>query len=188
MRAPIRFTTKDLDLFPEPLDDTRYEIINGELHVSRQPKAGHQFASGKVFYALESWSTTTRNGLAMAAPGVVFAVDDAVAPDVIWIADERLQDGIDEAGHFRVAPDLMVEILSPGSANELRDRELKLDLYSRYGVREYWIVDWRRHEVSVYRRSETALHISLTLRDSDVLTSPLLPGFSCPISQFWFTR
>ena len=80
---------------------------------------------------------------------------------------------------------LVVEVLSPGAENERLDRELKLSLYSRQGVREYWIVDWRARTVQVYRRQQTQLELAATLLGEDVLTSPLLPGFACPISRFW---
>jgi len=185
MSTPIRFTIADLELLPDRLDDTRYEIIDGELYVSKQPKVGHQDTCSEIVYALRTWMHAGGGGRAVLAPGVIFAADDAVAPDVIWISDERLRDGVDEGGHLRVAPELMVEVLSPGSGNARRDRDLKLRIYSRYGVQEYWIVDWQRREMAVYRREDSALRVAATLRDGDVLTSPLLPGFSCEVSSFW---
>ena len=92
---------------------------------------------------------------------------------------------MDDAGHFVAAPELVVEVLSPGSRNERRDRELKLKLYSRQGVREYWIVDWQRREVQVYRREDAALRLVATLASDDTLASPLLPGFACPVADLW---
>ncbi len=79
----------------------------------------------------------------------------------------------------------MVEVLSPGSANERRDRVLKLALYSRQDVQEYWIVDCRLRRVQVYRRAGSALDPVSTLTDDDTLTTPLLPGFSCPVRRLW---
>src|SRR5438128_2565529 len=77
-----RFTVDDLArMNPQPLDDTRYEIIDGELHVSTQPHPFHQFTCAKFVHALLAWSDTG-GGVTLTAPGVVFAVDDAVAPDV----------------------------------------------------------------------------------------------------------
>jgi Uma2 family endonuclease len=92
---------------------------------------------------------------------------------------------LDAGGHLTVAPELVVEVLSPGSSNELRDRDVKLSLYSRIGVDEYWIVDWRARVVEVYRRLGAELQRVATLTGDATLTSPLLPGFSCPISSLW---
>jgi Uma2 family endonuclease len=69
--------------------------------------------------------------------------------------------------------------------NERRDRDLKLNLYSRQGVQEYWIVDWREHLLEVYRRPEGELVLVATLRDGDVLATPLLPGFTCAVVSLW---
>src|SRR5262249_58233531 len=78
-----------------------------------------------------------------------------------------------------------VQVLSPGSANERCDREVKLKLYSRRGVLEYWIVDWQQRKVEVFRRQEQALHLVATLYATDTLTSPMLPGFACLVTQLF---
>ena len=82
-------------------------------------------------------------------------------------------------------PELVIEVLSPGGTNERRDREAKLKLYSRRGVLEYWIVDWRTRQVEVYRREDLALHLVATLHSTDMLTAPLLPGFSCEVATLF---
>ncbi len=86
------------------------------------------------------------------------------------------------------APELVIEVVSPGRENERRDRELKLALYARRDAAEYWIVDWRRRTVDVYRRDAGRLVLVSTLADGDTLTSPLLPGFSCPLIDLWPPR
>jgi len=83
-------------------------------------------------------------------------------------------------GKLHAAPELIVEVLSPGVANEKRDRDIKLKLYSRRGVSEYWIVDWRQKRVEVFRREDARLTLAATLLESDTLTTPLLPAFECP--------
>jgi Uma2 family endonuclease len=110
---------------------------------------------------------------------------DNVVPDVVWISNERLAALMDEAGHLTGAPELAIEVLAPGVENERRDREAKLKLYESRGVREYWIVDWRIQQLEVYRRDQAMLRLVATLFADDVLTSPLLPGFSCPVAQLF---
>jgi len=112
-------------------------------------------------------------------------VGSNVVPDVVWISHERLAALMDEAGHLTGAPELAVEVLSPGVENERRDREAKLKLYGSRGIREYWIVDWRLQQVEVYRRDQAMLRLVSTLFAEDVLTSPLLPGFACPVARLF---
>ena len=78
-----------------------------------------------------------------------------------------------------------MEVISPGLANQQRDRQTKLKLYSRRGVREYWIVDWQQPQVEVYRRTEAELTLVATLYRTDILQSPLLPGFSCQVAALF---
>lgn len=75
-----------------------------------------------------------------------------------------------------------MEVLSPGRANERRDREVKPSLYSRIGVLEYWLIDPRQHTVAVYRRHGEALALAAELRGEELLTSPVLPGFSVAVA------
>lgn len=183
MNSALRWTSADLELMPD--NGKRYEIIDGELYVSKSPTFHHQFACGQIFGRLNSWSEQTGLGMANFGTGVIFADDDDVIPDVVWISRDRLKKILGKDGHFHAAPDLVVEVLSPGSANEKRDRESKLKLYSRRGVLEYWIVNWLLNEIIVYRRKGKGLRLQETLRSSDTLTSPLLPGFKCEVKRIF---
>jgi Uma2 family endonuclease len=119
------------------------------------------------------------------APGVIFGPYDEAIPDTMWISHARFAGALDENGHLTVAPELMVEVLSPGRSNERRDRETKLALYAREGVEEYWLVDWRARTVEIYHRAGDLLQLAQTLTDADRLTSPLLPGFAFPVRDLW---
>jgi Uma2 family endonuclease len=179
-----QFTSADLELMPQ--NGAIYEIIEGELYVSRQPNYEHQYTCTRLGRFLDEWNDIKNSGVVLTAPGVIFAEDDDVAPDVVWITRERLTKSTDRAGHLHTAPELVIEVLSPGKLNEFRDRKAKLELYSRRGVQEYWIVDWISHQVEVYRRRRNRLKLTKTLRAHDQLESPLLPGFSCEVALFFF--
>ena len=104
---------------------------------------------------------------------------------MIWISSARLSLALAPDGKLHAAPELVVEVLSPGDSNERRDREAKLRLYSRRGAQEYWIFDWRVKSIEVYRRDHAQLRLSSTLYEIDVLDTPLLPGFSCTVATFF---
>lgn len=191
MTAGVRlFTVEDLETFPE--DGNRYEVIEGELYMSHAPHAEHQSVVDQTGHAIFSWQDDVGSGWLVAGAGVVFSRNDGVIPDLMWFSDEQLQLAkINPAtgewdGHFYAAPDLVIEVLSPGSANESRDREVKLTLYSRRGVREYWIIDRFSRTIAVYRRTaEATLTLMATLNERDTLTSPLLPGFSVAVERLF---
>lgn len=178
----FRFTTKDLEAIPD-IEGVRYEIIDGELYVWTAPSWDHQGASYVLTGMFFIWTEGRHLGELRPTPGLVFPGDQNVIPDPVWISKERLVGALDDAGHLTVAPELVVEVLSPGAANELRDRTIKLDLYARIGVDEYWIVDWQARRVEVHRRQGAELHRVATLNGDATLTSRLLPGFSCPVAR-----
>lgn len=183
MSTMTRWTSTDLKSLPD--DGTRYEIIDGELHMSKQPHAHHQDVCAEILGELRDWNKEQGMGRAYFAPGLIFAEDDDVAPDVIWISNDRLATALWADGKFHDAPELVVEVLSPGSVNERRDREAKLQLYSRRGVSEYWIAGWRLRSIDVFRRDQSQLHYVATLFENDSLESPLLPGFSCTVGALF---
>jgi len=149
----VRWTIRDLESFPDQLDDTRYEIIDGDLYVAHQPSFEHQYVCAELCAALHAWSAQSGLGLAVPAPGIIFAEDDNVAPDVVWLSRQRLREILSADGKLHGPPELIVEVLSPGPSNQRRDREAKLTLYARRGVDEYWIVNAQRRTVEIYQRS-----------------------------------
>lgn len=180
----VRWTIYDIEGLPQN-EWTRYEIIDGELFITRCPHRRHQQVCGKIARQLDAWSESSGLGETIITPGVIFSEADSVIPDVVWVSRERLAQIEDEAGHLTSAPELVVEVLSPGKQNEFRDKEAKLKLYSVQGVREYWIVDRLTKQVEVYRREKARLILVATLLGDDEITSPLLPGFCCSIRCFF---
>jgi Uma2 family endonuclease len=184
MTTSLRWTSRDLEALPD-VEGTRYEIIDGELFVSKQPSWHHQYTCLRIAMELETWSRKTDAGQVNLAPGLIFAEDNDVAPDLVWLSNERLAETLAADGKLHAAPELVIEVLSPGRANLRRDREAKLGLYSRRGVSEYWIIDWQSREIEVYQRTESELRLVTTLHSADTLQSPLLPGFACSLNSLF---
>ena len=179
----VRWTVDDLESLPDSSD--RFEIIDGDLHVTRAPHWKHQDVAGEVYAELLAWSKRTKLGKPVLTPGGIFSPTNAVIPDLIWASNERLETSIDEAGHLIEAPELVIEVLSKSQMDKDRDRKYKLKLYSVEGVQEYWIFDREQQLVEVFRRDNGILVKSLTLYASDSLTSPLLPEFSCGVGALF---
>ena len=181
---PLRWTTADIESLAAD-KWKRYEIIDGELFVTRALHIGHQGAAGRIYARLLLWSEEKNQGQPILTPGLIFSDADNVIPDVVWVSNQRLAAIVDEEGHLTGAPELIVEVLSAGGSNERRDKEAKLKLYSLKGVQEYWIVDWRLEQLEVYRRDDAQLQLYQTLLADDEISSPLLPSFSCAVNRFF---
>jgi Uma2 family endonuclease len=177
--ASVKFTYEDFLTFPD--DGKRHEIVDGEHYVTPSPNTKHQTVSMNLTRALLRYLDEHPRGHLFAAPfDVVLSELDVVEPDLLFVSRERA--GIVTEQHVRGAPDLVVEIVSPGTRKV--DEVTKRKLYERFGVLEYWIVDPELDGIKVYRRIDEAFvrAAELSVEHNDVLTTPLLPEFSAPLA------
>lgn len=161
--------------------DCLCELVDGTL-VRKTMGVFESNLAGKILTALNIYLATARTGLAFGADGMMRLIGNQVRiPDVSFVANERLQ----QAGYPRdailtLAPDLAVEVISPG--NTKKEMERKLDDYSTSGVRLVWYVYPKTRTVVSYT-SPTA---STTLGESDVLTGgDVLPGFTLELKSLF---
>ena len=94
----VRWTIADLDLLPD--NGTRYEIIDGELFMTRAPGWSHQKVADNICAELNRWSQETGLGSAATTPGIIFSDANNVIPDVVWASYERLALLLDDAEHL----------------------------------------------------------------------------------------
>jgi Uma2 family endonuclease len=167
-------TVADLDACPD--DNNRYELVGGQLFVSRAALLPHQLVLTRLQVSLGNYLESNPIGIVVPGPGAVFSEYDAVIPDLVVVRKERW-DSIVADEKFVGAPDLVIEILSPGPENRKRDLIVKRQLYATYGVEEYWVIDTQNRSVQVYRIDGQNLAEIAVLADSAEITSPILPGF-----------
>jgi Uma2 family endonuclease len=161
---PTRWTYAEYARLPSE-GSTRYEIIAGELVVTPGPRPDHQRVVMRLLRALDPYVRS--HGLGEVFPGpidVLFAEGDYFEPDVVFVRNGR-EHIVSDRG-LEEAPDLVVEVVSPSTAN--RDRGVKLERYRRFGVPEYWIVDPDAGTLHVWRLAEGATEPEV-LRAGDVL-------------------
>lgn len=171
-------TVADLDIMPD--DGNRYEVIEGELFVSRSPSLTHQSVSGNFFHSIKIYLSGNPIGEIWATPGVIFSEFSGVIPDLVFVSHTRRGE-IASGDRINGAPDLVIEILSPGVENERRDRLAKRQLYGKHGVKEYWIVDFEKRTVEVYALQGPTLELKSLLSEHDEVTSTVLPGYFCKV-------
>ena len=180
--ASRKFTYEDFLHFPD--DGKRHEIIGGQHYVTPSPDTKHQRVARNLILALGGYLERDPTGEVFAAPfDVVFSDLDVVEPDLLYVSRERSHILTDR--HVRGAPDLAVEILSPGTRKT--DEVKKRQLYERFGVHEYWLVDPELDTIKVYRRVEEAFVrvAKLSVAHGDVLATPLLPDWSVPLAKIF---
>jgi Uma2 family endonuclease len=173
-------TVADLDLMPD--DDNRYELFEGEVFVSRAPGLPHQTVLANLLTLIRVFLTKSPVGKIWPTPGVIFDNFNAAIPDLVFIGNEHIE-AIASGEKVTGAPDLVIEVVSQGLENDSRDRTVKRQAYSKFGVREYWVVDRYQETIEVYRLEQGQLVLVTTLASNDQLTTLLLPAFTCQVSQ-----
>jgi Uma2 family endonuclease len=175
----VKFTYDDFLHFPD--DGKRHEIIDGEHDVTPSPNTKHQVIVGNHHVLLATYLKAHTIGAVFLAPfDVVFSNLDVVEPDLLYISRERR--GVLTDKHVRGAPALVAEVLSPGTPKT--DETIKRRLYERCDVQEYRVVDPGRDTIRIHRRTGDALICVAELGErNDALRSPLLPGFSAPLTE-----
>ena len=163
-------------------DDERYEVIDGELIMVAAPRRVHQASSRNIGTPLDIYVKANRLGEMYYAPTDVILSDiNVVQPDILFVSNARSHILADEG--IRGAPDLVVEILSPSTAQ--RDRTQKHELYARFRVREYWQADSDTHSVAVLTLAGDDYEIAGVYGMGETQVSPLLPGFALDIDDIF---
>ena len=138
---PMNMTNSQLtyhDYLLLPDDGRRFEIIEGDLCVTPAPVTRHQIIVGRLLHVLLSYLDTHPIGTVLTAPcDVVLSNTDIVQPDLLYVQNNSKAQVT--AQNVQGPPDMVVEVLSPGTA--ARDRNLKRKRYEYFGVQEYWLVD-----------------------------------------------
>lgn len=173
----IKFTVKDYMSMP---DGKRYQLLDGEMILAPSPNTKHQRIVRRLSRALADFAETSGVGEVFLAPyDVVLSNHDVAQPDILFVSNAR--SGIITEPNIQGAPDLVVEILSPGTAGH--DRGYKQSLYSSHGVREYWLVDPDAETVEVLAEDAQAFLLRAIYRRGESLSSPLLPGLAIGLEQ-----
>lgn len=185
---PIRYTVDELEFMPE--DGNRYELIQGELFVSHSPHLDHQQLASNLNTEFGIYLKKNSIGLIVQTPGIIFSENDAVIPDLVFATHETVKisviaDGKKFAGKFNAAPELVIEILSYGKKDIERDRVIKRDLYGKYGVKEYWIVDGMFNTIEVYRLGTEGLERIKRFEIHESIETEILPNFVLKLTNIF---
>ena len=151
--AVVRPPKTIMEVFRNLPEGTLAELIDNVIYMSPTPVTNHQKVLQTLFRRLSEQIEDTDKGQVIVAPFDIYLdeTSNAVQPDIVVILATNKDQPVPK-GHFHGSPDLVVEILSPGN----RDHDLvkKKELYERFGIKEYWIVDPETKATIVY-----ALHL-----------------------------
>ena len=165
------------DLEATPDDGNIYELFEGQLSVAKAPALKHQQLIIRIGTILTNYLDQNPVGQVWSTPGVIFDELNSAIPDLVFIAEDRIAQ-IASGIHIVGAPDLAIEILSPGAENTRRDNIVKRQTYAKFGVKEYWIVEPIVEVIEISRLQNNIFASVGKFRNDDEVTSALLPDLS----------
>lgn len=168
------YRRKDYEALPA---EPRYELINGRFYLSPSPSVLHQLTVGLLYEILIPIARSAHGLVFMAPTDVDLAIHSVVQPDLFYVSSTRRRI---IRKRIEGAPDLVVEVVSPGTAD--RDRNEKPKLYLDSGVQEYWIVDPLERRIDFLRNDAGQFVVALP---EGTYRSQQMPELSLGIAAFW---
>jgi Uma2 family endonuclease len=173
-------TVEEFEKLPETF--TKRELVRGRVIETMPPGGEHGSIAGNILFLLREWLRQKHlKGYVAVESGYVLArnPDTTRGPDVSYVRVERIPETGIPKGFWQLAPDLAVEVVSPGeTADEIRD---KVHDFLAAGTALVWVVYPRTKEVIAH----TPDGLARTFDAEDKLEFDLLPGFSCTVAELF---
>jgi Uma2 family endonuclease len=161
------------------------EWVNGEVITYMPPLLKHQIISRFLFRLLGDFVSVLQLGEVLYSPFEVKLWPDGPSrePDLFFVSQERIAQL--QERRFNGAPDLVVEVVSPGSIRE--DKVRKFAEYEQAGVREYWLIDPRPRQETAefFRRNEDGIYEAIEVGEDGLYQPEILPGFWFNVDWLW---
>jgi Uma2 family endonuclease len=170
------------DLANAPEDGRRYELYDGEVRVVPSPMPLHQYVSDNVAALFRAYKAA-HGGTFLTTPiDIVFSECDVFQPDLVCFTQAR-KHLVPLDAPIRDAPDIAVEILSPSTVGI--DRGRKMQMFARYGVHEYWVIDPVGERLEIYTFASGGYELAQAATGVFPIRSPLLPELDAPVESLF---
>ena len=175
-----KYTDADYMLLEE---GAPFQLINYDLVMSPSPNTDHQTISFRIALIIGTFleNKNDKGYIASAPCDVKFDDGNVLQPDLLYITEARKTEIVTD--RIIGAPDLVLEILSP--SNAYYDLRQKKDIYQKYGVKEYIIIDPVQLNADLYLLKEGVYYVHQKAQKTESLHSLLLPGLSFDLNKIF---
>lgn len=179
-REKRKFTYEDYLKLPD--DSKRYEVLNGELIMAPAPTTAHQRLSLNLSVELVLFLKKEKLGELFYAPfDVVLDDNNIVQPDIVFVTNEKKDIVTDN--NIKGTPDLLIEILSPSTG--YYDLVEKKEIYEKFGVKEYWIIDPQKKWIEIYSLKQNKYSLLIRIEKKGKIKSSLLTKLDLDIYKIF---
>jgi len=182
MSTSTLVTAEELMAMPTGLGN-RYELVAGEVRIMSPSGWAHGKVVGKLHVRLGYYIEQQNLGTIFGAEtGFRLASnpDTVRAPDIAFIANDKLPSEQPQEVFWPGAPDLVVEVLSPN--DRLAEVDQKISEWLVAGSGEVWVVDPKLETITIYR---SRIDVEVRTANDMLIGDPVVPGFSCPVAELF---
>lgn len=176
-----RYTLEEFWELPEPPDHSKVELIAGVLYMTPPPEKPHGNAVSRILLLLSNYLVETADKGRFYVPrhGISITPNTWLEPDLFYVSAETQAMS---TGRYHTTADLVVEVISPGSA--IYDRNTKADTYAALGIKELWLVDDFAASIEVRVLTDNSYESQVFERE-ERLISTVLPGLSFKVGEIF---
>jgi Uma2 family endonuclease len=171
-------------------EDIKAEFIYGKIVIHSPVAHEHNEANGQLYRALSIFVDINGKGKVLIEKALVGMTRNDYEPDLAFWGSEKA-DKFGPKMNVYPIPDLIVEILSPGSENIKRDTKIKFDDYAAHQVKEYWIIDPDKKTIAQYLLNEEtgrSYDLNKKVGIGDHIESMVIQGFKIPVLAVFDAR
>ena len=159
-----------------------FQLVENDLVMSPSPSSIHQAIVARLSQIILNFLDDTQNdGYVAGSMDVVFDENNVFQPDILYVSDKRKNEIVKD--RVEDAPDMTIEILSP--SNAYYDLRQKKDIYQKYGVKEYIIVDPIAFNCELYVLKDGVYHLDQKKEKNEILNSILLTGLTFDLNKLF---
>jgi Uma2 family endonuclease len=174
-----KYTVDDYMMLEE---SAPFQLIDNELIMSPSPNSLYRAIAARLSQIILNFlDSKQENGYTAISMDVVFDENNVFQPDVLYVSETRKDEIVKE--RVEGAPDLSVEILSP--SNAYFDLRKKKEVYEKYGVKEYIIIDPIAQNADLYVLKDGIYYLHQKAQKNEHLNSVLLQGLSFDLSKLF---
>lgn len=162
----------------------RVELIEEKIHMSPAPRPKHQRIVRQLILLIGQWLNGNELGEVFPSPIDVILSPrrTVVQPDLVFVAKDRVEALLTDTAIVG-APDMVVEILSPSTAQI--DRTTKRQTYAEHGVSEYWLVDVDAQILELHILSEGRYAVAGAYTPFDIIDVGIFAEARIPVAEIW---
>jgi Uma2 family endonuclease len=164
----------------------RLELVDGELVVSPRPRSRHSYTIIKLIGVLDPYVEAEKLGRLFTELDTEFDTFNVRRPDLLFVPGDRAEELDPDTAASAKDPELVIEVISPGSGETDRDRKFKQ--YAAAGIAFYWIIDPHAETFESFALIGKKYRAHVRGKGNATIHAKPFPELAIPLRKLWWPK